>query len=286
MAYTKTTWQDEVLSGAERFEILDNAGAAVDAWADLANCQIQLATAVTTTGTTLDATHLNNIEDGIEDLATGAARSVKGVAGGAAGDVDDIEAGTDGYVLRRSGTSIGFGQIALGAIPDTLITEGKLATAVSAQLVTNGDSHDHSGGDGAAIPAGGLADGAVNATAKLANDIVDKTKLGNGAIQFPNRQGGHAANWSTAGTTSYTPTMTILQTGVIEVLNTDTQVTITFPSEFGEIPLIQVTPGGGGTYFIPIINSITATQCVVDIFRLAGSTLTSGKLFWQAMGEE
>jgi hypothetical protein len=127
MAYTKTTWQDEVLSGAERFEILDNAGAAVDAWADLANCQIQLATSVTTSGTALDATHLNNIEDGIEDLATGAARSVKGVAGAAAGDVDDIEAGTDGYVLRRSGTSIGFGQIAIGAIPNDLITNAKLA---------------------------------------------------------------------------------------------------------------------------------------------------------------
>jgi len=66
MAYTKTTWQDEVLDGAERFEVLDNAGAAADAWADLENCQIQLATTVTTAGTALNATNLNNMESGIE----------------------------------------------------------------------------------------------------------------------------------------------------------------------------------------------------------------------------
>jgi len=32
------------------------------------------------------------------------------------------------------------------------VTEAKLAAAVSAQLVTNGDTHNHSGGDGADIP--------------------------------------------------------------------------------------------------------------------------------------
>jgi hypothetical protein len=67
MAYSKTTWQDEVLSGAERFEILDNAGAAADAWADLENCQIQLATSVTTAGTALNASNLNNMETGIDE---------------------------------------------------------------------------------------------------------------------------------------------------------------------------------------------------------------------------
>jgi hypothetical protein len=154
MAYTKQIWQDEVLSDAERFKILDNAGLAVDAWADLANCQIKLSTDILTSGTPLDAAHLNHIEDGIEEISTGAARSVKGVAGAAAGDVDDIEAATDGHVLRRSGASIGFGQLAAAAIPDNLITELKLAAAVIAKLVTNGNSHDHVGGDGAPITPG------------------------------------------------------------------------------------------------------------------------------------
>lgn len=66
MAYSKTTWVDEVLAGSERFEILNNGGSAVSAWAELAQCQIVLETAVTTSGTALNATNLNNIENGLE----------------------------------------------------------------------------------------------------------------------------------------------------------------------------------------------------------------------------
>lgn len=118
MAYTKTTWVDEVLSGAERFEIKDNVGAAPDAFADLANCQIVLKTTVTTAGTPINAANLNNIENGIEAISKGAALSVKGVTGNAAGDVADIAAGTDGYVLRRSGTALAFGQVANAGLVD------------------------------------------------------------------------------------------------------------------------------------------------------------------------
>ena len=70
MSYTKTTWTDEVLAGAERFTILDNAGAAVDDVNDLANCQITLATSVTTEGTPVNAANLNNMENGIAALDT------------------------------------------------------------------------------------------------------------------------------------------------------------------------------------------------------------------------
>ncbi len=118
MAYTKTTWVDEVLSGAERFAIKDNVGAAPDAWADLANCQITLATTVTTPGTSMNAANLNNIENGIYALARGVALSVKGIAGNATGDIADIAAGTDGHVLRRSGTALGFGQVANAGLVD------------------------------------------------------------------------------------------------------------------------------------------------------------------------
>lgn len=68
MAYTKTVWVDEVLAAAERFEILKNAGGAVDAVADLANCEIALKTAITTAGTQINAANLNKIEDAIEYL--------------------------------------------------------------------------------------------------------------------------------------------------------------------------------------------------------------------------
>jgi hypothetical protein len=118
MPYTKTVWVDEVLAGAERFAIKDNVGAAPDSWADLATCQIVLATTVTTPGTSIDAANLNNIEEGIEDLATGVARSVKGVAGGTAGDVADIVAGADNQVLRRVGGSLAFGTVPNAALVD------------------------------------------------------------------------------------------------------------------------------------------------------------------------
>lgn len=112
MAYTKTVWNDEVLAGAERFEIKDNVGAAPDAFADLANCQIVLKTSVTTPGTSIDAAKLNNMETGIEAAHTGAALSVKGRSANSSGEVADIAAANDGEVLRRSGTGLGFGKVA------------------------------------------------------------------------------------------------------------------------------------------------------------------------------
>lgn len=59
------------------------------------------------------------------NLAQGSALSVLGVAGNATADVASIAAGTDNQVLRRSGTSVGFGAIALNqsaAVTGTLPT--------------------------------------------------------------------------------------------------------------------------------------------------------------------
>ncbi|GBU21086.1 hypothetical protein R80B4_00975 [Fibrobacteres bacterium R8-0-B4] len=44
--------------------------------------------------------------------------------------VTAIQAGTDGYVLRRSGTTLGFGQIAAAGIADGVITTAKLASGI------------------------------------------------------------------------------------------------------------------------------------------------------------
>ena len=62
MAYTKTTWVDEVLAGAERFDIEDNVGTPIET-----NVQIKLATGVTVAGTPINATNLNKIEQALED---------------------------------------------------------------------------------------------------------------------------------------------------------------------------------------------------------------------------
>lgn len=63
--YTKNTWQDEILSGAERYDIKENGGTAFKT-----NMQIVLATSVAQAGTSVDEDKMNNIEDGIDALDT------------------------------------------------------------------------------------------------------------------------------------------------------------------------------------------------------------------------
>lgn len=142
MSYTRTTWVDEILLGAERFKILNNTGAAVSAFGELAQCQIQLQVGIDTAGTALDAAHLNNIEQGIVDLNTGAGLSVKGRASSTSGDIADIVAGTDGYVLRRSGTTIGFGQILAAAIASNAVETAKIINGAVTPIKLEGSLAD------------------------------------------------------------------------------------------------------------------------------------------------
>ena len=52
--------------------------------------------------------------------------SVIGRSANTLGNVADITAGTDAHVLRRSGTSLGFGQVATGGIIDAAVTYAKI----------------------------------------------------------------------------------------------------------------------------------------------------------------
>jgi hypothetical protein len=54
--------------------------------------------------------------------------SVLGVTGNSTADVAAITAGTDGHVLRRSGTALSFGELATGAFPTSLTLTGKTIT--------------------------------------------------------------------------------------------------------------------------------------------------------------
>ena len=62
-----------------------------------------------------------------EKLRDSAALSVIGRADNSSGDPADIVAGTDGDVLRRSGTALGFGQVLSAGIATGAITAGKIA---------------------------------------------------------------------------------------------------------------------------------------------------------------
>lgn len=65
--YTKNTpdWADEILSTDERYDILTDAGAAINS-----NVQINLISTVAQAGTAVDATRMNNIEDGLDAVDT------------------------------------------------------------------------------------------------------------------------------------------------------------------------------------------------------------------------
>ncbi len=161
-------------------------------------------------------------------------------------------------------------------IKDLNVTEGKLAAAVAAKLVTSGNSHDHLGGDGAAIPAGGLADGSVDTTARLANDVVDDTKVGNRVPALTRRQGGSATNWSTPGTTAYTPTAVRMQAGRCEAAGA--QLVINFPVAFSAYPLVLITsnvPSFPGAVF-------GASESLATVTGLEAGVIIT----WLAIGPE
>lgn len=65
------------------------------------------------------------------NLTQGSALSVLGVAGNATADVASIAAGSDGHVLRRSGTTLGF-----GTVPASSISSGAALTRVDDTNVT------------------------------------------------------------------------------------------------------------------------------------------------------
>jgi len=169
------------------------------------------------------------------------------------------------------------------------IPESGLASAVTAQLVTNGDSHNHVGGDGGAIGAGGLADGAVDTTARLANNIVDDTKVGDRVPQFYRRKGGSSSDWDTGGTTNYTPTTVRMQVGSDAWSGSAASSgnkSITFPTSFSNNPIVFVgirnaAPSGFSIGAANVSSSGFTFYWADDV-----STRTSVGFAWFAVGPE
>lgn len=64
-----------------------------------------------------------------------AALSVVGNGTNALADVADITAGTDDFVLRRSGTALGFGQVATGGLADASVTAAKMFSLAGASVL-------------------------------------------------------------------------------------------------------------------------------------------------------
>jgi len=151
--------------------------------------------------------------------------AVLGNSAGSSGAGEAITASSDGQVLRRSGSALGFGQIATAGIADDAITVDKIADdAVGADQIS------------ALVSI---------ITAQFADDAVDDTKLGDRVPQFYRRQGGSASSWITPGASDYTPGAVRMQGGARQVSVASGQlsgsVTITFPVAFSAAPLIIVS---------------------------------------------
>jgi len=72
----------------------------------------------------------NNAVDNTK-LRDSAGLSVIGRTGSTTGDPADIVAGSDGQVLRRAGTSVGFGTVGTDGITDAAVTTEKIASGVN-----------------------------------------------------------------------------------------------------------------------------------------------------------
>jgi hypothetical protein len=164
--------------------------------------------------------------------------------------------------------------------------------------------HQHTGAseDGRQIPSGGLAadaviagkiaDGAVDITASLANDIVDNTKVGNRVPQFTKRQGGSATNWATVGVTNYTPTTVVQQGGVVNVTIPNGEVTgetiVTFPDDFAYTPIVIATLQAFGVVDLTALACYDHTLTTVKIALLRSGTTgaVTVPVAWLAVGQE
>lgn len=64
-----------------------------------------------------------------------AALSVIGRSANSTGDPADIAAGSDGHILRRSGTTLGFGTIATAGVADDAVTDAKLRNSAALSVI-------------------------------------------------------------------------------------------------------------------------------------------------------
>jgi hypothetical protein len=105
------------------------------------------------------------------------------------------------------------------------------------------------------------------------------------------RQGGSSSDWSTAGTTNYTPGETWRELGVVAVSFTSGTgtATVTFPVAFAQPPIVSLTVHNGGSStkrkLNATIESLSASQLVVRVYLTDGSTSSSSAdVHWTAEG--
>jgi len=171
-----------------------------------------------------------------------------------------------------------------------LIYDGTLSTwlAINNWAVVDNSTLQISSGT-LSIKAGGVG------TSHMAADAVDDTIAGNRVARLVRRQGGHATNWSTAGSTDYTPTGVLMQCGsnsaTIGAGFDEASSIVTFPVAFSGKPVVLVTEqytdstsSINTSYYIDV-TSASAFQLYARLDAAAVSTVQVG-YFWLAIGPE
>ena len=168
-------------------------------------------------------------------------------------------------------------------LADLAVTAAKLASnAVETAKIANAAVTTAKLAD-LAVTAGKLADSAVVA-AKIAANAVSLDKL----AHPPQRRGGNATQWATAGSTTYTPVNVRPQFGVAEVTIPVGQgnaiASVSFPTAFSGTPVVIFN---GFSSFSPITvnaSSLTATSFNLSVTRSVTTTEITVQLHWLALG--
>ena len=189
-------------------------------------------------------------------------------------------AGTVTLTDERTFAKPGTDAIVTAAITDLAVTTAKIA----AEAVTTAKIADLN------VTTAKIAAAAVT-TAKIATDAVDDTQVGNRVPALTRRQGGSATDWSTPGTTDYTPTAVRMQTGTVTVNFTAqvaSSVTITFPVAFSQIPIVIASVRRTVTeLFVISAESATTTQVTFTIETNDGAVTNDDPIVsWLAIGAE
>ena len=179
-------------------------------------------------------------------------------------------------------SKLGINSVDASKIVDSSVGSYEIATgAVIATKIAAG-----------AVIAGKIDTGGVSATAQLADNIVDDTKVGNRVPQFYRRQGGSTSDWSAVGTTAYTPGAVRMQAGANTITistGISNDLSITFPVSFsGNIPLVitgLAVNSPGQVWDVGVLN-VSTTGFTARATRTATSGSDLVGFNWLAIGPE
>lgn len=128
-----------------------------------------------------------------------------------------------------------------------------------------------------------LAGGTANAGVVLRMGTAGTAPEYGGVVTY--RQGGSATDWYVAGTTNYSASKTIMQTGCFNIPKYNTSYgfgTVTFPVAFSQKPIVLISSVEYAG------NTLVATEITTTTFKASynGSDLSGGlDISWIAIGE-